>query len=81
MAAPNPYLGLTSAELATERTNTLAAIAAVKKAGQSYSISGRSKQAADLKTLQQDLFWINEASGISAGTRVTTTYADFSGNG
>lgn len=80
MAAPNPYLGLTAAELATQRSATIAAILACKQAGESYSISGRST-ARNIKDLQQDLFWINEASGINSGTRVDTTYADFSGNG
>lgn len=80
MAAPNPYLGLTAAELATQRAATIAAILACKKAGESYSISGRSTSR-NIKDLQQDLFWLNEAAGINDGTRVTTTYADFSGNG
>lgn len=78
MAQPNPYIGMTSAELATARSETIAAISSVKKAGQSYGVSGRSKTAADLRALQQDLFWINEATSSAAGTRVTTTFADFS---
>jgi hypothetical protein len=78
MAQPNPYFGLTSAELATARSETLAAISSIKKAGQSYGVSGRSKSAAALSDLQQDLYWIGEATARAAGTRVTTTYADFS---
>lgn len=81
MTLPNPYIGMTSGELVTARAETIAAISSVKKAGQSYGISGRSKSAATLTTLQQDLFWINEAQGIAAGTRVDRTFADFSANG
>ena len=79
--AANPYIGMTSGELVTARAETIAAISSVKKAGQSYGISGRSKSAATLTTLQQDLFWINEAQGRAAGTRVDRTFADFSANG
>ncbi|NBR87396.1 MAG: hypothetical protein EBS84_19435 [Proteobacteria bacterium] len=80
MAAPNPYIGLTSAELATQRAATLAAISACKGAGESYSGSGRSTSR-NLATLQQDLAWINQALAISSGSRVTKTFADFSSNG
>lgn len=78
MAQPNPYIGMTSAELATARAETIAAISSAKKAGQSYGISGRSKTSVDLRALQQDLFWINEAQSAAAGTRVSKTFADFS---
>jgi len=78
MAQPNPYIGMTSAELATARSETIAAISAAKKAGQSYGISGRSKTSVDLRALQADLFFINEAIASAAGTRVTKTFADFS---
>lgn len=80
MAAPNPYIGMSSSELTTARAETIAAISACKKAGEQYSISGRSTSRT-LTTLQQDLFWINQAQAIAAGTRVTHTFADFSGNG
>lgn len=80
MAAPNPYIGMTSAELSTARSETIAAISACKKAGEQYSISGRSTSR-NLAALQQDLFWINQAQAIAAGTRVTQTFADFSANG
>lgn len=75
---PNPYIGMTSGELTTARTLTIAAIAGVKQAGQSYGISGRSKTAATLADLQMDLFWIAEAQRILAGTLVDRTFADFS---
>lgn len=78
-SAPNPYIGMTAAELSTARAETIAAIQSIKKAGQSYGLSGRSKTAADLRALQQDLFWLNEAQSIAAGTRVSKTFADFSG--
>lgn len=81
MALPNPYIGMTSNELSTARAETVAAISSVKKAGQAYGISGRNKSAANLRDLQQDLFWINEAQAIAAGTRVSQTFADFSSNG
>ena len=75
---PNPYIGMTSGELTTARTLTIAALAGVKQAGQSYGISGRSKTAATLADLQMDLFWISEAQRILAGTLVDRTFADFS---
>ena len=75
---PNPYIGMTSGELTTARTLTIAALAGVKQAGQSYGISGRSKTAATLADLQMDLFWIAEAQRILAGTLVDRTFADFS---
>ena len=75
---PNPYIGMTSNELTTARTLTIAALAGGKQAGQSYGISGRSKTAATLADLQMDLFWIAEAQRILAGTLVDRTFADFS---
>ena len=75
---PNPYIGMTSGELTTARTLTIAALAGVKQAGQSYGISGRSKTAATLADFQMDLFWIAEAQRILAGTLVDRTFADFS---
>ncbi len=59
---------LTAEELATLRTNTLAAINGILTSAQSYSMHGRSFTKADLPTLYQSLSDISDAQAVVAGT-------------
>lgn len=67
-----------AATLATMKTETVAALTAARKAGQSYGISGRSKSSVDFAALQSDLAEINYAIALLDGTGITTALADFS---
>ena len=60
------------------RADTIAALQSARKAGQSYSLSGRTKSAVDFQALQNDLAEISYAQGLLNGTTVTRTLADFS---
>jgi hypothetical protein len=77
MAIQGTFVGMTSAELTTLRTNTLAAINTAMTAGASYSIGGRS-HSRNLAQLNDTLAEVNYALQIAAGTRVSRTYANCS---
>jgi hypothetical protein len=77
MAVTGAFVGLTASELATLRTQVLAAMQAVLNVGQSYSIGGRSFTKADLPELRDMIAEINYAQGLLNGTGVNVTVPRF----
>jgi hypothetical protein len=72
------FVGLTSAQLATLQTETLAAISGILGGAQSYSMAGRSFTKADLGQLRTTLQEINYAIQHTDGTLVRNVHNDMS---
>lgn len=70
-------VGLPAATLADMQTKYAECLAAIAVAGQSYSISGRSFNRANLTEVQNMLAEVNYALAIANGTAVTRTVAGF----
>jgi len=76
-ATTGKYIGLDSATLATMKTNAIAAHAAALSA-QSYSIAGRTKTAADLRAIGDEISEISFAQSHASGSIQSVTYPDMS---
>lgn len=68
-ASVNPFIGLAADDLATLRTVYLQAVATVAVAGASYVMNGRNFTSADLTSLKETLFQINQAIASAAGLK------------
>ena len=76
--ASNPFLGLTSAELATLRADYLAALSALAK-NQSYSLAGKSLSRANLADVRETLGQILTAIDLANDNTATETFVNFTG--
>lgn len=71
------FYGLPVATLQTLLTNYTNCLTAIAVAGQSYSISGRQFNRANLREVSEIVAEIQAALDRAAGTRTTQTYARF----
>jgi hypothetical protein len=71
------FIGLTLAQLTDMQTKCQEGLVAILVAGQSYSISGRSFNRANVTELQNMMGEINYALELKSGTAKTMTVAGF----
>lgn len=76
--ASNPFIGLTSAELATLRADYLAALSALAK-NQSYSLAGKSLSRANLADVRETLGQILTAIDLANDDSASETFVNFTG--
>ncbi len=76
--ASNPFIGLTSAELASLRADYLAALSALAK-NQSYSLAGKSLSRANLPDVRETLGQILTAIDLSNDDTSDRSYVNFTG--
>ena len=74
------FFGLDAATLATMLTEWQACLSGIAVAGQSYTISGRQFNRANLAEVAQMVMEINAAIAYINGTRTTQVYARFNNN-
>ena len=76
--AKGDFLGLPLATLTSLRDKYITCLEAIAVAGASYSISGRSFSRANLGEVRDTIAELTLAIESANGTRIRTTYANFS---
>ncbi len=76
--ASNPFIGLTSAQLATLQTAYVSAVTAIAS-GQSYALNGRQLTRANLSDVTATLGQINAAIADASQASTTQTFVSFTG--